>query len=78
MLVLPDPNMLRLNLHEFGHRVNQATSKGYGATVEVLKIGEFAHTDLRRRVNRRTTLVYDIYTYRPRITQLVKEIFSLS
>ena len=54
VLVLADTDGLRIDLHQFGQRVLQATRDRHRATQRHVEIGEFLGGQFRRRVHRRT------------------------
>ena len=59
VLVLPDTDALRLNLHELGERVLQAPRDGYRGAERNIVIRKFLRAELGRRIDARPRLVYD-------------------
>ena len=59
MLVLPDADALRLDLHELGERVLQAPRDGYRGAERNIVIRKFLRAELGRRIDARPRLVYD-------------------
>ena len=58
VLVLPDADRLRIDLHELGQRVLQATTDGDRAAHGDVFVRQLFARDLRRRVHRRARLVH--------------------
>ena len=58
VLVLADTNGLRIELHQFGQRVHQATANAHRAPDSQVLIGEFFTGHLARRINRGAAFVH--------------------